>query len=160
MGLVNGARQNGEADILVVLEKGAVEDAYGIRVLLEKWFGLKPSLNALRKNLHMCYEQGLVTPDKLVGGSYRYRISEKGRKRLSLIRDKRSKEFEGRLDDLLESRESERLLRTQEKRKREWLIERIVEVESSLRLCNAVLNGFGDEHLMGLARNARCIGNL
>lgn len=45
----------------------------------------------------------------------------------------------------------------QEKRKREWLVERMVEVEASLRLCDAVLSGSLDKNTVDLARHARLL---
>lgn len=149
--------------ILAVLEKRNLgENARGILVLLGRDFGFKfdkpgRALNSLRKNLYMSFKQGLVKRDKLLGGSYRYRISKKGRKRLSIVRAKREREFEGWLDELFTSGESERLLTAQEKRKREWLVERMVEVEASLRLCDAVLSGSIDKNTVNLARHARLL---
>ncbi len=77
--------------ILAVLEDGSVLNAHGILAKLNIGFGLNPLLNALRKNLYVCKKQGLVERVDKLGGSYRYRITEKGRERLGLIRAKRER---------------------------------------------------------------------
>ena len=149
--------------VLAVLEKRKRgENARGVLALLVREFGFKfdkrdRALNSLRKNLNMCWKQGLVQRDKLLGRCYHYWISEKGRRRLSVIRARREREFERRLEQLFKSRDSERLRRAQEKRKREWLVERMVEVEASLRLCDTVLSGSIDKNTVDLARHARLL---
>ena len=64
-----------------------------VKVLLQKDFGLNPSLDAVRKHLKRCFDQGLVTREKF-GRSYYYKISVKSRDRLLIIRARREKKFE------------------------------------------------------------------
>ena len=83
--------------VLAVLEKRKRgENARGVLALLVREIGFKfdkrdRALNSLRKNLYMCFKQGLVQQDKLLGRCYHYWISEKGRRRLSVIRARRER---------------------------------------------------------------------
>ena len=133
--------------VLAVLEDGTLKNAYGIRSMLEKYFDLKPCLNALRKNLQRCFEQGLVRRVKIVG-SYRYGISEKGRERLRLIRAKRQEKFDKPVV-------SQTPLVAPENFWNKRLLGRAFEVTSTIEPCDIVLRLSSDNATLNFANCTR-----
>ncbi|UCE29755.1 MAG: hypothetical protein JSV85_03330 [Candidatus Bathyarchaeota archaeon] len=89
---MSGKPKTEKLQILAVLEDGYWKKPYRIRWRLEKGFDLRPRLNTLRKNLQRCYKQGLVERRK-IASSYFYRIKNRGRERLRIIRAKREKMY-------------------------------------------------------------------
>ena len=145
--------------VLVVLEDGSFKDARETRAMLKKHFDLTPSKDAVRKHLERCCDQGLLARRKF-GRSYCYKIVMKGRERLRIIRVKREEKPRRELDKLTKDLVLERLLDMSERHKKKWLLTRMVEVTSSLRLCDALLNRLSDENTLSLARNARMYWEL
>lgn len=136
--------------ILAVLEDGSPKTSSEIGMKLAENFDLKPSLNALRKNLQRCCKQKIIFQER-IGHKLVYRISEKGRNRLRIIRAPREEEFRKWLNDLGRNDETEKLPDLQEKNRKKCLLKRMVETASSLRLCDAVLSGSRDKNTLALA---------
>jgi len=137
--------------VLAVLENGALRNVYEIGFMLEKSFDLKPKLNTLRKNLQRCSEQRLVIREK-IGRNYSYRIAGKGKERLRIIRAKRKEKFEKRSEDFAKSGELQRFLYEKKRIEKKWIRDRMLEVNSSLMLCNALLSLSRDEVTLDFAK--------
>lgn len=136
--------------VLAVLEDGYFKDAGKVRFLLDEYFSLKPSKEAVRKHLERCFDQELVTRERR-GRSYHYRISVKGRERLRRIRAKRQKQWEESQRRFAESRESESPQSEPEKIVKVSLFDRVVEVATSIRLCDVVLRLSDDQKILNWA---------
>lgn len=133
--------------ILRVLEDGVLRNAYEIWIMHKNSFGLKPSLNALRKNLQRCFEQGLVCREK-IEGSYCYRISEKGRERLRIVRAKKQ-------EKLMEIAEWDGILQGLGDLDKERCLERAAEIAIARKLCDIVISISSDTKTLEFVRWAK-----
>lgn len=149
-----GKAKTEKMHILAVLQDGSLENAHGISFRLEKSFGLKPKLNSLRKNLQRCVKQGIVERVKN-RGSYHYEISEKGRKRLGIIKAKKVKDFEKRPEGLGKRGGLQRYWGEQEKLEEKWLFDRSIEAVNTIKLCDCVLTLSGDKMILDWARSTK-----
>ena len=138
--------------VLAVLGDGLLRNTHEISSKLEKDFDLKPRLNTLRKNLERCSDQGLVKQEKITG-SYHYRISQKGKERLHLIRAKRQEKFE-------KSVELQRHLSFPEKLEQRKLLKRTIEVASAIKLCDTVLRLSSDSTTQHFAKSTQIYWQL
>jgi len=132
--------------VLAVLEDGVSRNAWEILVRLDEWFGLRSSVNALRKNLYMCLKQDLLERSKLLGGSYRYSITEKGKKRLELLRARREKAP----SECVEAKEPDE----------KATFDRWLEVATSIRLSDTVSNLVPDNFTSSVATWGRVYWRL
>jgi DNA-binding PadR family transcriptional regulator len=78
--------------ILAILESGKLMSFNLIRIRLEKDFSLKPKPEALWKMLQRCScssrGQGLISIEKIRRNNF-YRITEKGRKRRTIVAERK-----------------------------------------------------------------------
>lgn len=134
--------------VLAVFEDGSFRSVRETKVLLDKHFGLKPSLDAVRKHLERCRDQGLLTDEK-IGGSRFYRITGKGKERLKRIRARKTLKLRERLarpeptvapEIVGEENMSDRAL---------------FEVAPAIRLCDIVLNLSEDPEILNWVRPVR-----
>ena len=138
--------------ILAVLENGASMRVNQIRFMLEKDFSLKPKPAALWKNLQRCSHkvQGLISIEK-IGRTNFCRITEKGRKRRKIIAARKEEEFKGWLDTIFRAEKEKRLRVSQQKSTISAQKKRMFEVQSSLKLCDALLSRSSDQNTSNYA---------
>ncbi len=138
--------------ILAVLESGRLMSTSHIRIMLEKDFSLKPKPGALWKMFQRCscsHGQGLISIEK-IGRNNFCRITEKGKRRRKIVAAKKEKEFKNWLDHFFRDEKEKKLQVSQDKQIRSALIKRMIEVKSSLQLCNALVSSI-DPNTQNLA---------
>lgn len=137
--------------ILAILENGLPMDVNHIRIVLDKDFGLKPKTEALWKNLQRCRKQYLITINKI--GRKRFcTITKTGRDRRRTIAARKEREFKQWLAETHRKDQAKEVRVVEQKPTTAALTNRVVEVNSSLILCDAVLNGTYDQNTLDLAR--------
>jgi DNA-binding PadR family transcriptional regulator len=140
--------------VLAILERGLWMDLGQVRFVLQKDFGLKPNVDALRKNLQRCTQQGLISVER-IGRNNFYRITEKGKKRRGIIAARKEAEFKEWLAGTSRKDQAKEVQVVEQKPTAPVLMKRVVEVNSSLVLCDAVLGSSYDQNTLNLARMAR-----
>jgi len=125
-------------------------DLSQIRFVLQKDFCLKPNVDALWKNLQRCTKQGLISVER-IGRNHFYRITEKGKKRRGIIAARKEAEFKEWLAGTFRKDHAKKAQVDEQKPTTPALMNRALEVSSSLVLCDAVLSGTYDQNTLDLA---------